>query len=463
MVELFMNHQRIVEQSTTIRLSGRVSEVAGLTVVADGLVLPVGSLCEVDRKSYEPLPAQVVGAKNDRVVLMPLFEPVGVTVGDRVTSRAGLQYVGVGSDMLGTVLNALGRAIGGKREYSVEAQYPVFREPPPALSRVSINEPLGTGIRSIDALTTLGQGQRVGIFAATGVGKSVLMSMIARATQADVTVFALVGERGREVGDFLYKDLSDEARARSVMVVSTSDESAVLRMRAAFVATAIAEYFRDLGKNVLLFMDSVTRVAQAQRQIGLSAGEPPTTKGYPPSVFALLPKLLERSGRTAVGSITGLYTVLVEGDDPNEPIADAIRGVLDGHVSLSRDLANRSHYPAVAVLESVSRLMPDVADAEHLRAASIVRRVLAVWHDIEDLVNVGAYAAGVNVDFDVAVRMKPVIDAFLQQGMEDRSDMAAARENLLALAAGIETCRRELSRKVGPEKPAGPARTNAQK
>lgn len=448
MVELFADHRALIEQTSCLRLTGRVSEVAGLTVVADGLVLPVGSLCEVSRQALDPLPAQVVGARNDRVVLMPLFEPVGIAVGDRVTSRAGLQYVGVGRDMLGTVLNALGQPISEGRDFTIEAHYPVFREPPPALTRVPISEPIGTGIRSIDALTTLGRGQRMGIFAATGVGKSVLMGMIARATQADVTVFALVGERGREVGDFLHKELGVEARARSVMVVSTSDESAVLRMRAAFVATAVAEYFRDLGKSVLLFMDSVTRVAQAQRQIGLSAGEPPTTKGYPPSVFALLPKLLERSGRTAAGSITGLYTVLVEGDDPNEPVADAIRGVLDGHISLSRDLANRSHYPAVSVLDSISRLMPDAADAEHLRSAAVVRRVLAVWHDIEDLVNVGAYSAGNNIDFDVAVRMKPVVDAFLQQAMEESTNFLATRENLLALAAGIETCRRELSKKT---------------
>jgi flagellum-specific ATP synthase len=268
--------------------------------------------------------------------------------------------------------------------------------------------------------------------------------MIARYTAADVTVVALVGERGREVGDFLRKDLGEEGRKRCVLVVSTADESAVLRVRAGFTATAVAEFFRDLGKDVLLLMDSTTRMAMAQRQIGLAAGEPPTTKGYPPSVFSLLPKLLERSGRTSQGSITGLYTVLVEGDDIAEPIADAIRGVLDGHVWLSRDLANRGHYPAVAVLESISRVMVDVVDAEHVAAASTVRRVLAVWHDIEDLVNVGAYAAGANVEFDVAVRMKPAIDEFLQQAMTERADFRATRDRLTGLAEQIQTLRGQL-------------------
>jgi len=292
---------------------------------------------------------------------------------------------------------------------------------------------------------TVGGGQRFGVFAGTGVGKSVLMGMIARNSSADVIVVALVGERGREVGDFLRKDLGEEGMARSVLVVSTSDESPVLRVRAAFVATAVAEYFRDLGNDVLLLADSTTRMAMAQRQIGLAAGEPPTTKGYPPSVFSLLPKLLERSGKTDRGSITGMYTVLVESDDITEPISDAIRGILDGHIWLSRDLANRGHYPAISVLESISRLMPDVTDKAHRAAAALVRRVLAVWNDIEDLVNVGAYASGTNVEFDVAVKMKPVIDEYLRQAMDERAAFGETVERLLAIAAKIEETRIAIS------------------
>jgi flagellum-specific ATP synthase len=371
-------------------------------------------------------------------------------VGDAVTSRAALQSVPVGRQMLGCVLDGLGRPVGGRTDFTVESHYPVFADPPSALTRKPITEILPTGIRAIDAMHTVGAGQRLGVFSGTGVGKSVLMGMIARYTGADVIVVALVGERGREVGDFLRKDLGQEGLGRSVLVVSTSDESPVLRVRAAFVATAVAEYFRDLGRDVLLLMDSTTRMAMAQRQIGLSAGEPPTTKGYPPSVFALLPKLLERSGRTDRGSITGLYTVLVEGDDISEPISDAIRGVLDGHIWLARDLANRGHYPAVSVVESISRVMVDVVGQEHVKAAAVVRRMIAVWNDIEDLVNVGAYAAGANVEFDVAVKMKPEVDEFLQQAIEERADLDGTQECLLGLAARIEELQKKLMSSAPP-------------
>jgi flagellum-specific ATP synthase len=441
MAKLFAEARSVVERTSTLRVSGRVAEVSGWTVAADGLPLPVGSLCQIDRRFDEPITAQVVGARGHHTILMTLHEPLGVAVRDAVTSRTGLQYVSVGRGMLGCVLDGLGRAIDGPAGFPVEAHYPVFRDAPAALTRDPIDRPLPTGIRAIDAMHTLGGGQRVGVFAGTGVGKSVLMGMVARFTAADVVVAALIGERGREVGDFLRKDLGEEGRKRCVLVVSTSDESPVLRVRGAFVATAVAEYFRDLGKDVLLLMDSTTRMAMAQRQIGLAAGEPPTTKGYPPSVFSLLPKLLERSGRTRGGSITGLYTVLVEGDDIGEPIADAIRGILDGHVWLSRDLANRGHYPAVSVLESISRVMVDVAGGEHLAAATTVRGVLAVWHDIEDLVNVGAYAAGANLEFDIAVKMKPAIDEFLRQSMTERADFLRTRSRLLELAAEIESLR----------------------
>ena len=448
MSDLFASQRCLVERACTCRIRGRVVEVTGLIVVAEGVALPVGSLCRVERESDEPIAAQVVGARGDNAILMTLQEPRGVGVGNVVTSTVGLQYVPVGRQMLGCVLDGLGRPIGKHADYTVETFYPVYRNAPPALTRKPITEVLPTGIRAVDAMHTVGGGQRLGIFAGTGIGKSVLMGMIARYTAADVIVVGLIGERGREVGDFLRKDLGDEGLARSVLVVSTSDESPVLRVRAAFVATAVAEYFRDLGRDVLLLMDSTTRMAMAQRQIGVAAGEPPTTKGYPPSVFALLPKLLERSGRTHRGSITGLYTVLVEGDDITEPISDALRGTLDGHLWLSRDLANRGHYPAVSVLESISRVMTDVVDEEQMAAAATVRRVLAVWSDIEDLVNVGAYAAGANVEFDMAVKMKPAIDEFLQQAIIERAVFSETRDRLVTLASRIKDVRQKLKGKA---------------
>ncbi len=453
MVELFSKHQALADRAPTIRVAGRVVDVTGLTVVAEGLPIPIGSLCEITRRKDEPITAQVVGTQGDRAILMTLQEPLGVGFGDRVVSQSGMENVPVGRQMLGSVLNGFGQPIGGNTDYIVEDHYPVYTDAPKALTRVPICKPLSTGIRAIDTLNTLGGGQRLGIFAGTGVGKSVLLGMIARYTEADVTVVALIGERGREVGDFLRKDLGEEDMKKCVLVVSTSDESPVLRVRAGFVATAVAEYFRDLGKNVLLLMDSTTRMAMAQRQIGLSAGEPPTTKGYPPSVFALLPKLLERSGRTDRGSITGMYTVLVEGDDITEPVSDAIRGVLDGHLWLSRDLANRGHYPAIAVLESISRVMVDVVDDDHVKAAVTVRQVLAIWHDIEDLVNVGAYAPGHNIDFDVAVKMKSKIDIFLKQGIREQIGFQDSQNQLLTLAAEIRKVRHALS-KNNPSNPS---------
>ncbi len=472
MTELFAQHERLIATTQTCRVTGRIIEASGLNLVAEGITLPVGSICTIARHAGRPIPAQIVTAGVDRVRLIPLEEPVGVGVGDPVTSTAGLQHVPVGRDMLGTILDGLGRPIGrqadfvdqqagvagrqagftgGRQDFTIEDHYPVFCDAPAALTREPITDVLATGIRSIDAMLTVGTGQRIGLFAGTGVGKSVLTGMIARYTGADVIVLALVGERGREVGDFLRKDLGEEGLARSVVVVSTSDESPVLRVRAPFVATAVAEYFRDLGKHVLLLMDSTTRMAMAQRQIGLAAGEPPTTKGYPPSVFGLLPKLLERSGRLKTGSITGLYTVLVEGDDISEPISDAVRSVLDGHVWLSRDLANRGHYPAVAVLESISRVMVDVVDQEHAKAAETIRRVLAVWNDIEDLVNLGAYAVGTNVEFDVAVKMKPAIDEFFQQRITDKADFEATHKAIIELANRIRAVRGELEART----PAG--------
>lgn len=444
MDDIFSKSRDLVEQGRFVNVTGRIVEVAGMRAVATGVALPIGSLCEIRPKRQTAIAAQIVALRGDRQILMTLHEPLGVQTGDPVSSASQFQCVPVGRSMLGCVLDGLGRPIGEHKKIMVEAHYPVYRDAPPALMRRPIQSPLATGIRCIDAMLTLGAGQRLGIFAGTGVGKSVLMGMAARETAADVIVVSLVGERGREVGDFIRKDLGEEGFKRCVLVISTSDESPVLRVRAGFVATAVAEYFRDLGRDVLLMMDSTTRIAMAQREIGLAAGEPPTTKGYPPSVYSLLPKLLERTGRTPEGSITGIYTVLVEGDDLTEPVSDTMRGILDGHIWLSRDLANRGHYPAISVLESISRVMPDVVDQAHVESAAAVRSVLAVYHDIEDLVNVGAYATGTNTSFDVAVQMKPKIDEFLRQRVADVSEWNATREGLETLAAEISELRQAL-------------------
>ncbi len=452
---IFAHQIEAVEQGISERLTGQVAGTSGLTVEVGDFSAPIGALCTVRNRSGRDISAQVVGFRANQTLLMPLGETAGVSRGDTVVCESSRQTVGVGTGMLGRVIDGLGGPIDGREPFHVEQYYPLMRQAPAALSRRRIDQWLGTGIRAIDAMATVGTGQRLGIFAGTGVGKSILMGMISRYTSADVIVVALVGERGREVGDFLARDLGPEGLERSVVVVSTSDESPVLRIRACLLATAVAEFFRDQGNDVLLLMDSLTRLAMAQRQIGLAAGEPPTTKGYTPSVFAMLPQLLERSGRTAAGSITGFYTVLVEGDDITEPIADATRGVLDGHVWLSRELANRAHYPAISVLDSISRVMPDVVDAEHMAAAQTVKRVLATWQEIEDLVNIGAYAVGTNPVFDLAVYGKPLIDEFLQQAIREGTNMAQARAGLLTLAEDLEHRSGQLQEESKMRQPAG--------
>jgi len=447
---LFDREIELIGAAPALEVRGRVADLTGLTVAVNDFPAAIGSLCRIERRRGEGIPAQVIGIRERQAILMPLAEPLGVARGDGVVCLAAQARVNVSEGLLGRVVNGLGEVIDGGPRLEAEDWYPLYRSAPDALGRPRISEPLGTGIRAMDALLTAGRGQRLGLFAGTGVGKSVLLGMIARYTAADVTVMALIGERGREVNDFLEKDLGPEGRKKTVLVISTSDESPVLRVRAGFVATAIAEFFRDRGKDVLLLMDSVTRLAMAQRQIGLASGEPPATKGYTPSVFALLPQLLERSGRTARGSITGFYTVLVEADDINEPIADAVRGILDGHVWLSRPLANRGHYPAIGVLESISRVMVDVVTEEHQAAARRIQRVLAVWQEIEDLVNIGAYAAGTNPQFDLAVQAMPLIDAFLQQRITERVTFDEARRQLLSLAQQLEQMEQRLS-KAGRE------------
>ncbi len=414
-------------RSHSVALSGRVVEVVGLLAEAEGFAAPVGSLCAVGAARKR---AEVIGFRGTRLLLMALEDLEGVSHGERVhlvTTRQGLR---VGPALVGRVVDALGQPLDGKGPIPSEAWVPLHREPPPAMRRRRISEALSTGVRAIDAFTTVGRGQRMGIFAGSGVGKSVLMGMICRNTEAPLNVIALVGERGREVREFVERDLGPEGLARSVVVVATGEQSAVMRVRAALAATAIAEHFRDQGRDVLLMMDSVTRIAYAQREVGLSAGEPPATKGYPPSVHALLPKILERAGTGEVGSITGLYTVLVEGNDVNEPIADAARSILDGHLWLSRRLANRGQYPAIDPLESISRVMPDVTSEAHRKATQEARSLLAVHQENEDLLNLGAIVKGANPRLDRAVALIETFRSFLRQGMRERSTLADAVRGL---------------------------------
>lgn len=429
-----------VNRMCTAGLEGQVSDVVGLTVRAQGLPAPLGSLCALHRAGGI-VEAQVVGFRDDEAVLMPLRDTLGVARGDRVTVMPCEATVACCDAMVGRVLNGLGNPIDNGPPLHAQVHYPLYRTAPEALQRPRIREPIGTGIRAIDAMLAVGRGQRMGLFAGTGVGKSVLIGMIARYTDADVVVVALVGERGREVNDFIEKDLGPQGRQKAVMVVSTSDQSPVLRVRAGFVATAVAEYFRDQGRNVLLLMDSVTRLAMAQRQIGLAAGEPPATKGYTPSVFGMMPQLMERAGRTEQGSITGFYSVLVEADDINDPVGDAVRGILDGHVWLSRSLAHQGHYPAISVNESISRVMVDIVPDAHVQAARAVQRVLATWAEIEDLVNIGAYAPGTNPWFDTVIEMRPAVQTFLQQAIDLRVTHKQAGDQLMSLASQIEQAR----------------------
>jgi flagellum-specific ATP synthase len=419
------------------RVRGRVRQAIGLVVEAEGLSVPVGAVCDIRIAGGAAVSCEVVGFRNDVTLLMPLGELQGVRRGDDVVCRSQVRRVPVGRGLLGRVIDAQGTPIDGGPPLAIERLNPLQARPPHPLERERIVEPLGTGVRAIDALLTCGKGQRLGLFAGSGVGKSTLLGMCARGTAADVTVIALVGERGREVREFVEKDLGPEGLKRAVIVVETSERPALLRIRAPFTATAVAEYFRDEGLDVLLLMDSITRMANAQREVGLSAGEPPATKGYPPSVFAQMPRLLERAGRSGKGSITGFYTVLVEGDDANEPIADTARSILDGHVWLSRDLAVRGHYPAIDPLQSVSRLLNDVATPEQAEAASRLRALLAVHRDAEDLLNVGAYVKGSNPEIDLAVQTRPAILKFLKQGIGEAPALDESRRALIDLAASF--------------------------
>lgn len=432
---IFKQKLRELQDSEPALIVGRVVKVVGLTIECAGVSVPVGSLCLVRTARYGNVETEVIGFREDRTILMPFGDLRGVSQGDPVECASRSQLVGVGESLLGRILDGRGRPIDNKGPVFSYENNPIYSNPPDPLMRKRISQPLSTGIRCIDALLTVGRGQRMGIFSGSGVGKSVLLGMMARYTDADVNVIALVGERGREVREFMEKDLGEEGLARSVCVIATSDRSALERTKAPFLATAIAEYFRDRGKDVNLLMDSVTRMAMAQREIGLSVGEPPATKGYPPSVFALMPRLLERSGKGETGSITGFYTVLVDADDFNEPISDAARSILDGHLVLSRALAHRGHYPAIDVLASISRVMYDIVPAAQYEAARKIGQVLANYRDAEDLINIGAYKPGSNPAIDYARAKIEAVNQFLRQNIAERSDYETSAQKMMQIVA----------------------------
>lgn len=428
------HYSQRLQRLNPIRIEGRVKQVIGLVMESNGPAALLGEVCHVYvRGSPKRVAAEVVGFREDRTLLMPLTDMADVGPGCSVVSTGKPLMVGVGDALLGRVLDGFGNPIDGKGLLPVREERPVYADPPSPLRRRRIQQPLPLGVRAIDGLLTCGKGQRLGIFAGSGVGKSTLLGMIARHSSADINVIALIGERGREVREFIERDLGEEGLKRSVVVVATSDQSALMRLKGALAATAIAEYFRDRGLDVMLMMDSVTRLAWAQREIGLAVGEPPTTRGYTPSVFALLPKVLERSGTSERGTITGVYTILVEGDDMNEPVADTVRSILDGHVVLARKLAAANHYPAIDVLSSVSRLMGDVTSPEHRRASSALRETLSVYQEAEDLINIGAYVPGSNQAIDRARALIQPIREFLRQDAHEKAEYQETLKRLMAV------------------------------
>jgi flagellum-specific ATP synthase len=429
-----------LEQVEPLSITGRVAQAVGIVIEASGPFTSVGEVCEITREGgHGTVMAEVVGFREDRVLLMPLGEMQGIGPGSRVVMKGHVASVPVGPQMLGRIFDGLGHPLDGLPPLRAEVHVPLHAAPLNPLHRARITQPVDLGIRAINALLTCGQGQKIGVFAGSGVGKSVLLGMISRYTQADVRVIALVGERGREVKEFLERDLTPEARARSVVIVATSDQPPLVRIRGALVATAVAEYFRDRGKHVLLMMDSLSRLAYSQREVGLAVGEPPTTKGYTPSVFALLPKLLERVGTAQRGgSITGLYTVLVDGDDLNDPVADAVRSILDGHIVLSRDLAAQNHFPAIDILHSTSRVMRDIVTPAHYAAARLLLERTALYRRSEDLITLGAYKAGTSKELDKAVAAQPDMTGFLRQEIREPVDFSRSIDELLALAKKIQ-------------------------
>jgi len=431
-----MNLSRLLDRVDPVAVSGRVAQAVGLVIEGYAPMTTVGELCEISREDGgEPIAAEVVGFRGDRVLLMPLGEMQGIGPGSLITMSGQVAQLPVGPGLLGRILDGLGRPLDEKGAVPYLERYPLHAAPPNPLQRARIRTPLDLGVRAINGFLTCGQGQKMGIFSGSGVGKSVLLGMISRYTNADVNVIALIGERGREVKEFLERDLGHAALQRSIVIVATSDQAPLVRLRAALVATTVAEYFRDAGKQVLLLMDSLTRLAYSQREVGLAIGEPPATKGYTPSVFTMLPKLLERVGTgSGAGAITGLYTVLVDGDDLTDPVADAARSILDGHIVLSRALAAQNHFPAIDLLQSTSRVMRDIVGREHGDAAGTVRELIARYRQSEDLILLGAYKQGMNKTLDRAVQAQEAVNAYLRQGIDESSALGASVQGLRALA-----------------------------
>ncbi|MDL2220236.1 flagellar protein export ATPase FliI [Eubacteriales bacterium OttesenSCG-928-N14] len=422
-------YKEMIEQTDSYEYGGKVSQVVGLTVEAEGLTVKMGDVCRIyTTPNGDYTLSEVVGFKDNKVLLMPFGDLSGVGPNNVVISTNRPLMVPVGWNFLGRTLDALGRPMDGLGPIRADAQYSITNEPPNPITRKRIHEILPLGIKALDGLLTIGRGQRVGIFAGSGVGKSTLLGMIARNALADINVITLVGERGREVRDFIERDLGEEGLARSVLVIATSDQPALLRIKAAQVGTSIAEYFRDQGHDVLLLMDSLTRFSMAQREIGMATGEPPVSRGYTPSVFSILPQLLERSGTSDKGSITGLYTVLVEGDDMNEPIADTVRGILDGHIVLSRRLAHSNHYPAIDILQSISRLMSEIAPEEQKEAAGFIKNIMATYSEAQDLISIGAYRAGSNRNIDLAIALIDQVNEFLRQRVGENYSLAETQQ-----------------------------------
>jgi len=439
MIELKLDrYLKRLDRARTIKVNGKVSKIIGLTIESRGPHVTIGDVCTIEAENLAPIHAEVVGFRENNVLLMPLGDLGSIGPGHDVVSTGRSLQIPVGPGLLGRILDGLGNPIDDKGPLDLHEFYPTQQQPPNPLTRKRISQPLSVGVRAIDGLLTVGRGQRIGLFAGSGVGKSTLLGMMARNTTADVNVIALIGERGREVREFIEKDLGEEGLKRSVLVVATSDQPPLVRLKGAMVATSIAEYFRDQGLDVCLMMDSVTRFAMAQREIGLAVGEPPTTKGYTPSVFALLPRLLERAGTGKLGTITAFYTVLVDGDDMNEPIADAVRGILDGHIVLSRSLANKGHFPAIDVLASVSRVMNDLATPEHRSAAATLKRLASIYKDAEDLINIGAYQRGSNPNIDRSIQFSVPIEQFCKQDVHEKSDLDSALAALIDQFGGMD-------------------------
>ncbi|MCX5863571.1 MAG: FliI/YscN family ATPase [Deltaproteobacteria bacterium] len=428
---------QVAQDTSLVSVGGRVNQVIGMVLESLGPGIPVGSICEVSVfKNQGTVLAEVVGFREGRVLLMPLGEMRGVEPGSAIRLVGEQAGVPVAESLLGRVIDGLGNPMDGKGPLQAETQYPLYAAPLNPMERERIFEPVDVGVRAINGLLTLGKGQRIGILAGSGVGKSTLLGMIARHTAADISVIALIGERGRELKDFIERDLGPEGLARSVVVVATSDQPPLVRMRGAYLATAISEFFRDKGRDVILMMDSVTRFAMSSREVGLAIGEPPTSRGYTPSVFGQLPKLLERAGTCmGKGSITGIYTVLVEGDDMNEPIADAVRSIVDGHIILSRDLASQGHYPSIEVMGSISRCMTDVVPKEQVRVAHKFLEVMSTYRRSEDLINIGAYAKGSNPKIDNAITMIDRLNGYLKQPVEEKVSFAESAQQLAEIFA----------------------------